>query len=139
VAVAKLASDRFMTWGLLGLAVFWVMTSLGDYLNLNQYLNAVFDQLNTMEPGLNLEPYSNRGLANVLGLGIVLTQAVAMGLTFWWAIRRMRAGKMAFWVPVVGFSVSSVLVLAFLTAAFLGDSNAWDTFFVYIQSSAAAK
>ncbi|MBK5237670.1 MAG: hypothetical protein JJE28_01010 [Actinomycetales bacterium] len=134
VAVAKLASDRFITWGLLGVAVFSVVSGLGDYVNLTRTLNAAFDQLNTMEPGLNLAPYSNPGLAKVLGWGIVLTQAVIIGLTFWWAIRRMRAGKMAFWVPVVGFAISSAAVLGFMIFAFVADPTAWNALVTYIQT-----
>ena len=138
VARAKLTSDRFITWGLLGVAVFSVVTGLGDYVNLTRTLNAAFEQLNEMEPGLNLEPYSNLGLANVLGLGIVFTQAIIMGLTFWWAIRRMRVGKMAFWVPVLGFAASSVAVLGFMILAFVADPTAWDAVVTYIQSNPTA-
>jgi hypothetical protein len=138
VALARLASDRFITWGLLGVAVFSVLTGLGDYANLAQTLNAAFDQLNTMEPGLNLAPYSNLGLAKVLGWGIVFTQAVVIGLTFWWAIRRMRAGKMAFWVPVVGFGVSSAVVFGFMIFAFVSDPTAWNAILTYIQATPAS-
>lgn len=134
VAVAKLASDRFITWGLLGVAVFSVVSGLGDYVNLTRTLNAAFDQLNTMEPGLNLEPYANLGLASLLGWGIVLAQAVVIGLTFWWAIRRMRTGRMAFWVPVVGFAISSAAVLGFMIFAFVGDPTAWNALVAYIQT-----
>lgn len=137
VALAKLASDRFITWGLLGVAVFSVASGLGDYVNLTRTLNAAFDQLNAMEPGLNLAPYSNLGFATALGWGIVFTQAVIIGLTFWWAIRRMRVGKMAFWVPVVGFAISSVAVLVLMIFAFVADPTAWNTVLTYIQDTAA--
>lgn len=138
VALAKLASDRFITWGLLGVAVFSIVSGLGDYVNLTRTLNAAFDQLNTMEPGLNLAPYANLGLAKLLGWGIVFTQAIVIGLTFWWAIRRMRAGKMAFWVPVVGFAISSAAVLGFMMVAFVADPTAWNAILTYIQNSSAA-
>jgi hypothetical protein len=137
VALAKLASDRFITWGLLGVAVFSVLTGLGDYVNLRQTINAAFDQLNEMQPGLNLEPYADFAFAQALGWGIVFTQAIVIGLTFWWAIRRMRAGKMAFWVPVVGFAVSSAVVLGFMLVAFTADTAAWTAILTYIQNTAA--
>ena len=135
VALARLASDRFITWGLLGIAVFSVISGLGDYLNLPQTLNAAYDQLNTMQPGLNLAPYANPGIAKLLGWAIVMTQAVIIGLTFWWAIRRMRAGKMAFWVPVIGFAISSAAVLIFMILAFVADPTAWDALLTYIQNT----
>ncbi|GAB2816372.1 hypothetical protein GCM10027022_03030 [Alpinimonas psychrophila] len=139
VALAKLASDRFITWGLLGVAVFSIVSGLGDYVNLTRTLNAAFDQLNTMEPGLNLAPYANMGLAKILGWGIVFSQAIVIGLTFWWAIRRMRAGKMAFWVPVVGFAISSAVVLGFMVFAFVADPTAWNAILTYIQNTSATK
>ena len=137
VALAKLASDRFITWGLLGVAVFSIVSGLGDYVNLTRTLNAAFDQLNTMEPGLNLAPYGNMGLAKILGWGIVFSQAIVIGLTFWWAIHRMRAGKMAFWVPVVGFAISSAVVLGFMAFAFVADPTAWNAILTYIQNTSA--
>lgn len=133
VALARLASDRFITWGLLGLAVFSVLSGLGDYLSLTRTLNALYDQLNTMEPGLNLAPYANPEIAKVLGWAIVMSQAVVIGLTFWWAIRRMRLGKLAFWIPVVGFAVSSALVLAAMIVAFVADPTAWAALVAYLQ------
>lgn len=137
VALARLASDRFITWGLLGLAVFSVLSGLGDYLNLTRTLNALYDQLNTMEPGLNLAPYANPEIAKVLGWAIVMSQAVVIGLTFWWAIRRMRLGKLAFWIPVVGFAVSSALVLVAMVLAFFADPAAWETLVAYLQNAQA--
>lgn len=137
VAVARLASDRFITWGLLGLAAFSVITGLGDYLNLTQTLNAAYDQINAMEPGLNLAPYASPAVAKVLGWAIVMSQAVIIGLTLWWAIRRMRSSKLAFWVPVVGFAVSSAIVLIAMILAFVADPTAWDALLLYIQNSAA--
>jgi len=137
VALARLASDRFITWGLLGLAVFSVINGLGQYLNLTQTLNAAYDQLNTMEPGLNLAPYANPGIAKLLGWAVVMSQAVIIGLTFWWAIRRMRSGKLAFWVPVVGFGISSVVVLIALILAFVADPTAWNALLTYLQNTTA--
>jgi hypothetical protein len=137
LAMARLASDRFITWGLLGVAIFSVISGLGDYLNLSSTLNGTFDQLNTMEPGLNLQPYSNFGLAKALGWGIVMAQAVVIGLTFWWAVRRMKTGKLAFWVPVVGFAISSVVVFAFMLFAFVGDPTAWNTIVSFFQHAGA--
>jgi len=137
VALARLASDRFITWGLLALAAFSVITGLGDYLNLTQTLNAAYDQLNAMEPGLNLAPYANPSIAKLLGWAVVMSQAVLIGLTFWWAIRRMRSSKLAFWVPVVGFAASSVIVLVALILAFVADPTAWDALLTYIQNTSA--
>ncbi len=137
VAVARLASDRFITWGLLGLAAFSVITGLGDYLNLTQTLNAAYDQLMAMEPGLVLAPYANPGIAKLLGWAVVMSQAVIIGLTFWWAIRRMRSGKLAFWIPVVGFAVSSVIVLIAMILAFVADPTAWNALLTYIQNAPA--
>ena len=134
VAMARLQSDRFITWGLLGVAVFSVLSGLGDYVNLTRTLNAAYDQLNTMQPGLNLAPYSNPGLASTLGIAIVMGQAIVIGLTFWWAIHRMKAKKLAFWVPVVGFVVASAVILMFTLIAFFGDPSAVNAITGYLQA-----
>jgi hypothetical protein len=126
VARAKLSSDRFITWGFLALAVFSVMSDLGTYVNLGRSLNQAFDLFNADIPGLNLEPYANLGLANMIGWGIVFGQAIVLGLTIWWAIRRMRAGRMAFWVPIVGFGVAGAVLFVGLGLAFLADPSALD-------------
>jgi hypothetical protein len=127
LALARKQSDRFITWGLLGIAVFSVMSSLGDYVNLTRTLNVLFDEYNALQPSLALEPYANPALASFLGWVIIMGQAIAIGLTFWWAIRRMRAGKLAFWVPLVGYAVASAVVTVCLLIALAGDPAAMET------------
>lgn len=133
-----LGLDRLITWGLLILAGYSVFTGLGDYINPRVSMNAVYDELNTLEPKLGLGAYGNIQAATMIGWVAVTVQAVILGLTVWLSITRMRAKKMAWWVPVLGGILNTLLALVWMTAACLVDPafvNAIQEFAATVQST----
>jgi hypothetical protein len=106
-------TDRIVTLLLLVLGIFGVWTAIGT-------IQAIPDQL----------PQAIRQAGELLGTGAAtvdytpgpevpgillagsIVQVVIWLLTAWWAVSRIRAGKIAFWVPLVGGVVSFVLLYA---------------------------
>lgn len=116
-----LSVDRFITWGLLGLGVYTVFSGLGAFINPRSQMNALYTELNKLEPALQLTTYNNVPFATAIGWVCVTVQAAILGLIIWWALRRMRANKPAWWIPVVGYLIANTLVSILLLVALCGD------------------
>lgn len=95
---------------LLVLGAFSVFGTLGDYLNFPVYLNQVLAEVHSQMPEFPAVTYTDTGLARPLGMVIITLEGLILGLIVWWTIRRMSAGKLAFWVPLVGWLLNGVVV-----------------------------
>lgn len=120
--------DRFFTWILLVFAVYSVFTGLGDYMNPRATMNEIYTQLNATLPGLNLGTFTNIDFAIRIGWVSVTVEAIVLGLTFYFAIKRMRAGKWSWWVPVAGAAISAIAVSILLGIALATDAGFVDAF-----------
>lgn len=106
---------------LLVVAVISVFGSLGSYLSFAVTLNALVSELHTQFPEFPEMTYTDSGLAQPVGMVIITLSGLVLGLTIWWTVSRMRAGKFAFWVPLVGYVVMSAIVFGGEMACLLSD------------------
>jgi hypothetical protein len=117
----SLALDRFITWGLIFIAVFTVFSGLGDYINPRASMNLLFEQLNTLNPAFELGTIENVSFAVQMGWVAVTLQAVILALMIWLSRQRMKAKKFSWWIPVVAAVISNILSSACIFIALLSD------------------
>lgn len=118
-----------MTWGFLALAVYSVFADLAIVLDVRMQLidlytamGEVFKQTfqTTLAP-LPADAFPNVALLTFLGWVSVTFQAIALGLVVWYARIRMKAKKLAWWIPVVGLFGTSLVLNVILTVVFFSD------------------
>lgn len=113
---------------LLVLAGFSVFGSLGGYLSFAVTLNTLLAELHAQVPEFPPITYTDTGLAQPVGMVIITLSGLVLGLTVWWTVGRIRAGKIAFWVPLVGYVIMSAVVFAGEMFCLLSDPAFVDAF-----------
>lgn len=117
----SLALDRFITWGLIFVAVFSVFSGLGDYINPRNSMNLLFDELNRLNPDFQLGTFENISFAVQMGWVAVTLQAVVLALVVWISRQRMAAKKFSWWIPVLGAVISNTLSTVCIFIALFSD------------------
>ena len=117
----SLALDRFITWGLIFVAVFSVFSGLGDYINPRASMNLLYDELNTLNPDFNLGTFENITFAVQMGWVAVTIQAIVLAMVVWVSRQRMKAKKFSWWIPVLGAVISNALSTACIFIALFSD------------------
>ncbi|ROR30986.1 hypothetical protein EDF63_2418 [Curtobacterium sp. JUb34] len=103
-------ADFVLTVGLLAFGLISVVQSLA----VTNVASTVRRTLETQYTALN-DPSALSGAA-VIG---AITNVVVFALVAWWSIRRLRARKRTFWVPIVGAVVATfVSTIAFVVVVF---------------------
>ena len=102
--------DRVVSIVLLVVGGFNVFSSLGDFLNMPVTLNKLLTALHAQMPEFAQMTYTDTGLAQPMGMILITAEGLIFGLTVWATVRRLSDRKLAFWVPIVGWAVTSILV-----------------------------
>lgn len=106
---------RMVTVMLLGIGLVNVLTSIPGFLN----LSATFDQTLKM---LGLEgSFSNFAAAKTWGAVAVVVMVAGYAATAWLSVRRIRRSRSSWWVPLVGFLVTMLIVSICLSVPMFGD------------------
>jgi len=106
-------ADRIITIALLALGAFGT-------LNFASSLFAIDSQLRLTATMLGIESLSLPGWVGVLGVVSGLAVLLIFALTLIFSIRRMRAGKLAFWAPLAAGAIVLVLVIIVQSIALSG-------------------
>lgn len=106
--------NRIVTVALLALGLINVLASIGSYLALPDTIQSVYNQLGAGK-------YTSAALASALGI-----VAVAMGAVFWLvtaliSVQRLRRGRTAWWVPLVGAAATFIALAIIMSIAVLSD------------------
>jgi hypothetical protein len=104
--------DRVVAIALLVVGLFSIFGSLSDYLSLPLTLNRLLAELHKQMPEFAQMTYTDKGLAQPMGMIMITVEGLIFGLTVWLTVRRISDRKLAFWVPIVGWAVTSILVFA---------------------------
>ncbi|AJM77943.1 DUF6264 family protein [Rathayibacter toxicus] len=107
-------ADRLLTLLLLGLGVFFAVPTLLDSSSFARALTELYIQQ-------GIGHYGSPELARVLGVILALAQSLIVTFAIWISLRRLRAGKRAIVVPVVGIVTTIVLSFVVAAIAILGD------------------
>ncbi len=119
----SLALDRFITWGLIFVAVFSVFSGLSDYINPRASMNLLFEELNTLNPDFQLGTFQNVAFAVQMGWVAVTIQAIVLAMVVYISRQRMKAKKFAWWIPVLGAVISNALSTACIFIALFADPS----------------
>jgi hypothetical protein len=67
--------------------------------------------------------YTNIGLATAMAWSVIVTSMLALVLAIGFAVPRLRAHRLAFWVPLVAAAASLILTTVFVSIAVFGDPD----------------
>lgn len=118
-AVAGLA-NRVITVALL---VFGALSVLGTLPAFLRFDEALSEQLSTMGMGELADPATVR----IIGIVGLIVFVVCWALGAWWSLRRLKAGKSSWWIPLIAAVAAYLIVSIALTAALLNDPGYMST------------
>lgn len=120
--------DRIATFALLAYGLFTVVMSGLSNRNLGPVMNQVMGQF-----GIEGE-FTNVAAARFWGLAATLVLVIGWTLTALLSVRRMRRGRITWWLPLVGAAVSLTLSSFCLVVPILGDP----AFIEFLQRAATS-
>lgn len=116
--------DRLITIGLLAYGLFNVIFTAVSYLDLTRVMNESMKIL-----GIDGE-FTNYEQGRLWGSVAAVVLVVGWALTAWASIRRLRSGKISWWVPIVGAVVTTLITSMCLAVPMFGDP----AFMSYVQN-----
>jgi len=106
---------------MIGFAVIQVISSLSQYTNMVQTLSEIYQQFVAIDPAMSFGRYPDAEFAALTGQVMMTLDGAILGFTIWWAVTRMRTNRRAFWVPVLGWLVSTVTSMILVVIALNHD------------------
>ena len=106
--------DRTATFAMLFFGVYALVISVASFRELGPAMQQTTEQFGYGE-------FTSFALANSFGFWLSLIQPVIFVITAGIALIRLRAGKLSFFVPLIGAVVSGIVVLVFLTILLYSD------------------
>jgi hypothetical protein len=125
--MVKAPADRFVSWALLGLGLFNILTTSAALID----LPGAIDQFFAAD---DLDPYGPVTIGRALGIGALVVTVLLWILALVLVQRRVNAGKISWWIPVVAGVVASIVVLVCVGGAMMIDPSVFD----YIQRMSGA-
>ena len=113
-AAAAPAWDRVVTVALLALGLVNVLFTIPEMLALPRALDQVY-------AAQGFGRYTSDSLASAIGIAINAVDVLLLVVAVLLAVRRLRSGRIAFWIPLVAGATALVVTGALLTVAMLGD------------------
>lgn len=120
-------ADRFATIALLAYGLVSVVATGFSYLDLPRVMNETMKIL-----GIDGE-FTNFAQGRLWGTVAAIVLVLGWTITAAIAVRRLRRRRLAWWVPIVGAAVTTIIASLCLTVAMMGDP----AFVDYIMKSAA--
>lgn len=115
VRPAPRRADRLITAVMLGFGLVNVLTSLPGMFNLSTTLQETLRML-----GLDGE-FANFAAARTWGAVAAVVLLAGYAATLWLAVRRIRRARSAWWIPLVGFVVTMLVVSLCVSVPMFGD------------------
>ena len=109
------AIDRIITFALLAYALVNVAVAALALLDFPQYAATVFEVMGIPGEFTNLDGGQTWGAAAAVAL------VIGYLITAWFSVRRIMAGKVAWWVPLVGAVVTHLVVGALAIVPLMSD------------------
>ncbi len=113
-APAARPADRIITIVLLAVAVIGALNSVLSLQQLVPQVQIVYEQQGIGE--YTAPPW----LPTLVTIGTIL-QLALLGVTIAWSVARVRAGRLAFWVPLAGGVASVIVMMVLMSVVFLND------------------
>lgn len=109
--------DRIVTFGLLFYGLFSVVTTIVQLLDFPEYAERGAQMLGVTAT------FTNLAAGYVWGAAAALVYGIGWLLTAVFTWRRLRRGRIAFWVPLVGFVATALIAGICVTMALVGDAQ----------------
>ncbi len=107
--------DRIITIALLAYGLISVITTGISYLDLPTVMNETMKIMGI--PG----EFTNFAQGRLWGTIAAVVLAVGWVVTAWLSLRRLRTGKLTWWIPVVGAAVTMIVVGICVTVPMMAD------------------
>lgn len=107
--------DRIITIALLAYGVINVFMTAMSYLDLPTLMNRSMDIL-----GIEGE-FTNFAQGKTWGTAAAVVLFIGWAITAWLSVRRLRRGKLSWWVPLVGAAVTMVIATICITVPMMND------------------
>lgn len=107
--------DRLVSLGLLAFGLWNVISAVATYLNPSPLMAQMMQML-----GISGE-FTNDAMAKTWGIAAGAVLIIGWILTAAWTVLRLRRGKIAWWVPLVGGVVFVALASVLLVVPFYSD------------------
>ncbi len=114
-SAGAILADRIVTVALLAYGLITVLTGIPQYLDLAGIANQSFAAAGI--PG----EFTSTAQSDALGVTAAFILAIGFALTAWIAVRRLRRGRVAWWVPLIGFVLTFIPIAICLSVALMGD------------------
>lgn len=114
-ARAPQRAGRLITPILLGIGLVNVLTSIPSFMNLASTLDQSLKMLGVEGT------FSNFAAARTWGIISVAVLLIGYALTLWLSVRRIRQAKSSWWVPLVGFVATMIVVTICISVPMFGD------------------
>ncbi len=111
--------DRIVTIGLLAYGFFTVVTAFPSLLDHAAYTSTLFSML-----GVDAQLTDPAG-ARPWGIAAALVLATGWFVTAWASWQSIRAGRLSFWIPIVGGLVFNVLSSILMLVPIMNDPVVW--------------
>ncbi|HTN56140.1 MAG TPA: DUF6264 family protein [Microbacterium sp.] len=108
-------AGRMITAMLLGIGLVNVLTSIPGFLDLSSTLDQTLKML-----GLE-GSFSNFAAARTWGAVALVVMVVGYAATAWLSVRRIRQARSSWWLPLVGFVVTMLVVSLCISVPMFGD------------------
>ncbi|MFE6995456.1 DUF6264 family protein [Microbacterium sp. NPDC057659] len=108
-------ADRLITIAMLAYGVVNVFSTIPQFLNMGEALTQAMKMLGI--PG----EFTNLGPARTWGIVAIVVMLVGFAATVYVAFRRIRAAKLAWWVPLAGFVITMFAVSMCMMVPIMGD------------------
>ncbi len=103
--------DRILTYVLLGYGLFSVLSGYSTFLNMDQLMAGAIASLET-QSSITLDEYTVTEMTVMVGYVLAATWTVLWLAGLVWSLRRIKAGKASFWIPVLMGVIANVFVTA---------------------------
>lgn len=107
--------DRVATFALLGFGLINVMSSLAGLLDLPSTMNRTMEIL-----GIEGE-FTAFAPARTWGTIAAIVLLAGFALTVWLSLRRVKARRVAWWIPLVGFVITTIAVSICISVPMFAD------------------
>lgn len=111
---ATYSLNRFITILLLGIGFVAVIQSVFGYLDLAATIQTLYAQQGIGE-------YAATELTSAVGIALVVTHALLWAITTWISLRVLARGRTAWWIPLVGATVTFIVMATLFALLLLSD------------------
>ena len=119
-ATPRLMTPQKRTWDV-GLTTLLLFVGVIDVVTGWRTFTGLADGLKAAYAAQDYPPFTSDSLASAIGLGLNIARGTVLALTILVSLIRIRAGRIAVWVPIVGAVLAGIIVIVGLLVVIMQD------------------